>query len=61
MRTPFLPVLRCEAVVYRRDTYRGRDAKGRFLLHYTRSQCLRRHAKGSRFCWQHGRAEAPRQ
>ena len=61
MRTLFLAVLRCEAVVYRRDTYRRVGGKRQFLLHYTRSQCLRRHAKGSRFCWQHARAEAPRQ
>ena len=57
MRTLFLAILRCEAVVYRRDTYRRVGGKRQFALHYTRSQCLRRHAKGSRFCWQHGRAE----
>ena len=51
MRTPFLAVLRCEAVVYRRDPHH-RVPKRRAI-----SQCLRRHAKGSRFCWQHGRAE----
>jgi len=44
VRTPFLAVLRCEAVVYRR-------------LALKRRQCLRRHAKGSRLCWQHARAE----
>ena len=50
MRTPFLAVLRCEASVWR--TYREKTGKFRAI-----GQCLRRHAKGSRFCWQHARAE----
>ena len=54
MRTPFLAVLRCEAVVYRRDRWAVLRGSRRFAL--IRSQCLRRHAKGSRFCWQHARA-----
>jgi len=57
VRTPFLAVLRCEAVVYRRDPFRRIGGKRHIDLHCTRSQCLRRHAKGSRLCWQHARAE----
>lgn len=63
MKGAFLPILRCEAVVYRRDTYRlTRVGRGRrFTLRYTRSQCLRRHAKDSQFCWQHAKAATPRE
>ena len=54
MRSAFLAVLRCEAVVYRRDRLAILRGSRRFAL--IRSQCLRRHAKNSRFCWQHARA-----
>jgi hypothetical protein len=52
VRTPFLAVLRCEAVVMRRRLYRVIAGRPDYA-----HQCLRRHAKGSRFCWQHARAE----
>lgn len=61
MKGAFLPILRCEAVVYRRDTYRRVGGKRHFALHYTRSQCLRRHGAGSRFCWQHAKGTTPRE
>ena len=50
MRTAFLAILRCEAPVWR--TYQVIGGKRKAI-----SQCLRRHGKGSRFCWQHARAE----
>jgi len=50
VRTAFLAVLRCEAPAWR--VYRVIGGKRKAI-----GQCLRRHAKGSRFCWQHGRAE----
>ena len=47
------PTPRCEATVYRRDTYRytGRGPGG-FEMHYTQGKC-RRAAKANRLCWQH--------
>ena len=44
---------RCEAVIYKRDTYRrtGRTKSG-FELHYTRQRCSRQ-AKGDGLCAQH--------
>lgn len=50
--------IRCDAVVWRRDTYRvSRDGTGRkFRMHYTRTQCRRWAACGD-LCRQH--AEMP--
>ena len=47
--------MQCEAVVYRRDTYRytGRR-KGGFSMHYTRSRC-RRNAVEDGLCKQHAK------
>lgn len=46
----------CQAVVYRRDTYRYTGGPKQFAMHYTRSQC-RRHAKDDGLCWQHLQAQ----
>lgn len=43
---------RCVALVWKKDTYRLSRGRG-FKMHYTESQCSRRPAKGSEFCWQH--------
>ena len=53
MRTPFLAVLRCEAVVWRR---RREIVIGRRRCVYDKSQCLRRHGKDSPLCRQHWQA-----
>lgn len=47
------PRPRCEATVFRRDTYRrtGRGKHG-FELHYTEGQC-KRPANAHGYCWQH--------
>ncbi len=46
---------RCDAVVYRRDTYRvARRDKTKFAMHYQRGQCSRRAEEGGIFCRQHG-------
>lgn len=46
--------LRCNAVVWRRDTYRvARGTKSGFAMHYDRSQCRRLATKGTQFCAQH--------
>jgi len=44
---------RCQALVYKRDTYRrtGRGKSG-FSMHYTKCQC-ERPAKFDGRCWQH--------
>lgn len=49
-------VQRCEAVIYKRDTYRvARGAPGGFKMHYDRCQCTRAAVKGG-LCWQHAKA-----
>lgn len=46
---------RCDAVVYRRDTYRVcRRGKRKFAMHYQRGQCSRTAEEGGIFCRQHG-------
>lgn len=46
--------VRCNAVVWRRDTYRvKRGAKSGFAMHYDRSRCRRAAQPGSDLCAQH--------
>lgn len=46
----------CDAVVYKRDTYRrtGRGKHG-FELHYRKQQCSRAAMAGGTKCWQHSK------
>jgi hypothetical protein len=51
---------RCQASVYRRDTYRVHRQGGRhFKLHFTEGQCKRPARQGSDFCPQHDRETTP--
>jgi hypothetical protein len=52
-------VMRCQAVVYRRDTYRrtGRGESG-FKMHYAKSQC-KRSAFERGLCRQHAKQPDP--
>lgn len=46
---------RCEAVVYKRDTYRvSRGTKSGFAMHYNRERCSRA-AKCDGLCTQHSK------
>ena len=45
---------RCEAKVYRRDTYRRCGGRRHFKLHYAEGRCDRL-AKENGFCLQHAR------
>jgi hypothetical protein len=50
---------RCEAVVWKRDTYRYVGGRHRFKLHYTKSQCSRRATCPDGLCRQHAKRPNP--
>lgn len=49
--------MRCQAQIYKRDTYRrtGRGKSG-FEMHYRKEQCSRKAVEGQEFCNQHSKA-----
>lgn len=49
--------MRCQAKVFKRDTYRYCGGRQRFKMHYTQWQCARSADAGG-YCWQH-RAKLP--